>query len=76
MFVRGILQQLLAKVVAEGVRHQISKVGKRLAKNDISMFRDPFLQLFLEVTTTVLVFAQAGDFTNEVLESGASKAID
>ena len=43
LLVRSILQQLLAKVVAERVGHQISKVSKSLAEDDVSVFRDPFL---------------------------------
>lgn len=57
LFIRRILQQLLAKIVAKRVGHQISKVSKGLAEDDVSMFRDPFLQLLLEVTAAVLVFA-------------------
>jgi len=76
LFIRRILQQLLTKVITEGVGHQISKVGEGLAEDDVSMFRGTFLQLLLEITATVLILAQAGDFTNEVLETGTSKTIN
>jgi hypothetical protein len=76
LFIRRILQQLLAEIVAEGIGHQIGKVGEGLAEDDVPVFRDPFLQLLLEVTATVLIFAQAGNFTNKVLEMGASKAVN
>ena len=76
LFVRCILQQLLAKIVAERVSHQISEVGEGLAEDDVPVFGDPFLQLLLQVAATVLVFAQAGNFTNEVLKAGTSKAVN
>ena len=76
LFIRRILQQLLAKVVAEGVGHQISKVGKGLAEDDVSVFRDSFLQLLLEVTTAVLILAQAGNLANKILETSTSEAVN
>ena len=76
LLVRRVLQQLLAKIVAERVGHQIGEVGERLVEDDVSVFRDPLLQLLLEVAATVLVLAQAGDFPNKILEACASKAVD
>lgn len=76
LFVRRILQQLLAKIVAEGVGHQIGEVGEGLAEDDVSVVRDPFFQLLLEVTATMLILAQAGNFTNKILEAGTSKAVN
>jgi len=43
LFVRRILQQLLTKIIAKGVGHEVSKVGEGLAKDDVSVIRDPFL---------------------------------
>lgn len=43
LFIRCILQQLLAKIVAEWVGHQISKVGEGLAEDDVAVFGDSFL---------------------------------
>ena len=57
LFIRCILQQLLAKIVAERVSHQIGKVGKGLAEDDVSVFRDPLLQLLLKISATVLILA-------------------
>ena len=51
-------------------------MGEGLAEDDVSMIRNPFLQLLLEIATTVLIFAQAGNFTNKVLESSTGKAIN
>lgn len=76
LFIRRILKQLLAKIITEGVGHQIGKVGKGLAEDNVSMFRDPLLQLLLEITATVLILAQAGNFTNEIFEAGAGKTIN
>ena len=42
LFIRRILQQLLAKIIAKGVGHEVSKVGEGLAENDVSVIRDPF----------------------------------
>jgi len=76
LFIRRILQQLLAKIIAKGVGHEVSKVGKGFAENDVSVVRNPFLQFLLEIATTMLILAQAGNFTHEVLESSTGKAID
>jgi hypothetical protein len=42
LFIRCILQQLLAEIIAERIGHQISEVGERLVEDDISVFRSPF----------------------------------
>lgn len=76
LFIRSIFQQLLAEIIAERVGHQIGEVGKGLVEDDVSVFRGTFLQLLLEITTTMLIFAQAGNFTDEVLKTGTSKAVD
>jgi len=57
LFVRCILQQLLAKIVAERVGHQISKMGECLAEDDVSVFRNSLLQFLLKISTTVLILA-------------------
>ena len=76
LFIRSILQQLLAKIVAERVGHQIGEVGKGFVEDDVSVFRDTFLQLLLQITTTVLILAQASNFADKVLEAGAGKAVN
>ena len=45
-------------------------------KNHFHVLRIAFLQLLLQVTTAMLVLAQAGNLTNEVLETGASKSVN
>ena len=76
LFVRSIFQQFLAKVVTERVGHQIGEVGKGFVEDDVSMFGGTFLQFLLQITTTVLILAQTCDFTDKVLEAGASKTVD
>ena len=76
LFVRSILQQLLAEVIAERVGHQIGEVGKGFVEDDISVFRGTFLQFLLQITTTVLILAQTGNFTHEVLKAGPSKTVN
>jgi hypothetical protein len=76
LFVRSILQQLLAKIIAERVGHQISEMGKGFVEDYVSVFRDAFLQFLLQITTAVLILAQAGNFTDKVLEAGAGKTVD
>jgi hypothetical protein len=43
LFIRRILQQLLAEIITKRVGHQISEVGKGLAEYDVSVFRNAFL---------------------------------
>ena len=47
---------------------------KRLAEDHVTMFGNTFLELLLQATTTVLVFAQARDLVDEVLEARAREA--
>ena len=43
LFIRRILQQLLTKIIAKGVGHEVRKVVEGLAEDDVSVIRDPFL---------------------------------
>ena len=43
--------------------HKICKVAEGLTENHITVFRNPFLQLLLQVTTTMLIFAKARDLS-------------
>ena len=76
LFIRRVFQQLLAEIVAERVGHQIGEVGESLVEDDVPVFWDPFLQLLLEITATVLILAQTGNFTNKVLETSTGKPVD
>ena len=47
---------------------------ERLAEDDITVLWGTLLELLLQATTTVLVFAQARDLVDEVLEARAREA--
>jgi hypothetical protein len=75
LVVGGILEQLLAEVIAKGIchkfrmcsvsirrlrtRHQISEVAERLPKDDIAVLRDSLLQFLLQEAASVLVLAHS-----------------
>ena len=43
--------------------HKICKVAEGLTENHITVFWNPFLQLLLQVPTTMLIFAKARDLS-------------
>jgi hypothetical protein len=43
--------------------HKICEVAEGLTKNHITVFWNPFLQLLLQVPTTMLIFAEARDLS-------------
>ena len=66
----------MAEIIPKRVSHQVGKVGKGLAEDDIPVFRGPFLQLLLEITAAVLILAEAGNLADEVLKTSTSKTVD
>ena len=44
--------------------HKICKVAEGLTEDHITVFRNAFLQLLLQVTTTMLIFAEARDLSS------------
>ena len=56
--------------------HKICKVAEGLTENHITMFRNAFLQLLLQVPATVLIFAKTRDLSRQVLKTGASEAVN
>ena len=44
--------------------HKICEVAEGLTEDHITVFRNAFLQLLLQVTTTMLIFAEARDLSS------------
>ena len=76
LVIGGELEEFLAQVVAEWVGHQVSEVTKCFAEDHIAMLRNALLELLLEVTATVLVFAECGYLALEILKASASETVD
>ena len=76
LLVRRELEQLLAQVVSERVRHQVRKVAVRLAEDHVPVLGNALLELLLQVSAAVLVLAQRKNLALEVLDSRASKSVD
>jgi hypothetical protein len=55
------LQQLLAKVVTEGIGHELNHVRGSLIEDDLQVLRGALLELLLQETAAVLVLAEAVD---------------
>ena len=75
LFVGSILEQLLAEIVAKRVRHKLGEVGEGLAEDHIPVLGSAFLKLLLQVATTVLILAQRGNLSLEVLQTNAGKTV-
>jgi hypothetical protein len=75
LIVRRELEEFLAQIVAERVRHQFSKVTERFTENHVTMLRNAFLKLLLEVSTAMLVLAKCGYFALKILKAGASETV-
>ena len=56
--------------------HEICKVAEGLTEDHVSMFRDAFLQLFLQIPATMLILAEARNLPRQVFKTGASEAIN
>ena len=69
LIVGTVLQHLLTEVVAEGVGHEFCKVLKRLGEDHISVSRYTLLELLLQVSTAVLIFAEREDVSLHVFEA-------
>jgi hypothetical protein len=75
LIVRGELEEFLAQIVAERVRHEFGKVAERFTEDHVAMLRNAFLKLLLKVSTTMLVLAKCGYFALKVLKAGASETV-
>jgi hypothetical protein len=56
--------------------HEIRKVAKGFSEYHISVFRNSFFEFLLQVSASMLIFAQSGYFPLEVFDASASKSID
>ena len=54
----GVLEQLLAEVVSEGIGHQLDYMRTGFLEYHLNMLREALLQLSLQISATVLVLAQ------------------
>lgn len=64
----AVLEQLLAKIVAEGIGHQFDDMLVGLEPDDMNLVGLAVLQLLLQVAAAVLVLAQAVDTSNDALQ--------
>ena len=76
LLVGGVLEQLLAEIVPERVRHEVREVPEGLAEDHVAVLGEALLELLLQVPAAVLVLAQRGDLALEVLEPRACEAVD
>src|SRR6267154_1341611 len=56
--------------------HEICEVAECLPEDHIPMFRYTFLKLFLQISATVLIFAQGRYFSLQILQACTCKTID
>ncbi len=68
LVVAAVLKQLLAEVVAEGVRHQLHHVLVGLEPDHVDLFGNAVFQLLLQVAAAVLVLAQRVDAATNLLK--------
>jgi len=75
LVIRRILQEFLAEIVAERISHEFRKVAEGFTENHVSMFRKPFFQLFLQITTTMLILAQRCNLSLQILQANSSEPV-
>lgn len=68
LVVAAVLNQLLAEIVSEGVRHQLHHVLVGFEPDHVDLLRDAVLQLLLQVAASVLVLAQGVNAATNLLE--------
>jgi len=78
---KGIYKGWVRKVLRKGDKspltsHQVRKVAERLTEYHVTMFRKAFLQLLLQIATSMLVFAKGGNLSLQVFQTRTSEAID
>lgn len=56
--------------------HELRKMAEGLTEDHVTMFCDTFFKLLLEITASMLVFAETGNFTLKLFKSGTSEAIN
>ena len=56
--------------------HEISKMTESLAENHIPMFGRTLFEFLLQIPATVLVLAQGGNFSLQVLQAGTCKSVN
>lgn len=56
--------------------HEIRKVAEGLTEDHVSVFRDAFLQLLLQIPTAMLILTEARNLPRQVFETSASEAIN
>ena len=71
-----ILEQLLAKIVAERIDHEFREVSISLMEDHVTMSCFSLLELFLEVSTSVLVFAKREEVALKILDPDARESVD
>lgn len=76
LLVRRVLEQLLAEVVSERVRHEVREVAVRLAEDHVPVLGHALLELLLQVPAAVLVLAEGQNLALEVLDSSTGKSVD
>jgi hypothetical protein len=76
LFIGRVLEQLLAQVVSERIRHEFGEVTVGFSEDHISVSGFSIFQLLLEVSTTVLVLAEVEELALEIFNSNTSESVD
>lgn len=84
LLIIGALKEFLTKIIAKRIfhrqygkskasskvrtHHQINHVGGNLVENHIEILRVPFIELLLEIATTMLIFRYVKHLTRQLAE--------
>ena len=71
-----VLEELLAEVVAERIRHELGEVAVSLVEDHVSVSGIALLELLLEVSAPVLILAEREEVALEVLDPDARESVD
>lgn len=75
LFVVTELKQLLAEVVAKGIRHELNNVLVGLQPDHVNLLGVALLELLLEEAASMLVLAQTVDLTTKRLKSNICESV-
>jgi hypothetical protein len=71
----AILEQLLAEIVAEGIRHEVDNMAVSLLPDGVGCGRVAFVKLLLQVPAAVLILGKTKDVLHNRLKRHVDKSV-
>lgn len=75
LIIGRVFEQLLAQIIAKGVRHEFGKMAESFPEDHIPVLGCAFFQLLLQISAPMLVFAQGSYFPLQILQANTSETV-